>query len=146
MRDIKFKGKAIMTTTDLDGKGIEHTNGWVKGNLIISGSNCFIVGGFVEVNDEYTNLSWWVKVHEYSVGQFSEELDSYGEEIYEGDCVEYIERNLDQAFGFSENSKPYNTRRLTIKKVGTDLNVPKGFIKEIKVIGNKYEDKGVTNL
>jgi len=85
MREIKFRGKAVMTLDELDKDHFEHEKGWVIGSLIVDGNDRYIVGNIVEASDDGLIHEWWLKVHPESVGQFTGYEDYWKKEIYEGD-------------------------------------------------------------
>src|SRR5690625_1795288 len=84
-REIKFRGKAKMSIGELDYMHFEHENGWFYGNIVMYGNTPYIVGDFIEVDQEYTVNEFWVAVHPESVSQFTGLKDKNGKEIYEGD-------------------------------------------------------------
>lgn len=87
MREIKFRGKAVMSTDKLDVLGIEHKDGWVYGNLTMKENEPFIVGDIVEVTDEYIVHEFWVQVITETVGQYTGFKDDWDVDIYEYDIV-----------------------------------------------------------
>ena len=95
MRPIKFKGKATMTIEELDDMHFEHDNGWFVGNLVMFGDVPYIVGDFIEVDEEYTINEFWVKVHPESVSQYTGKISNTQEEIFEGDILNVIAENIE---------------------------------------------------
>lgn len=55
MKEIRFKGKDI------------NTSEWVYGNLIWNNGSPYIVGDFVEINEEYCTLEFWNPVEAHTV-------------------------------------------------------------------------------
>lgn len=89
MREIKFRGKAVMSIDELDKLQIKHKNGWVFGNLITNGGNPFIVGDIADHGDEYIAHEWWMAVDPETVGQYSGIREGNSNPIYEDDLYRY---------------------------------------------------------
>lgn len=71
-REILFRGKRV------------DTGEWVEGDLI---SNNVIVGGIIELNEEYFNTEFWCVVDPETVGQFTGLFDKKGRKIFDGDVL-----------------------------------------------------------
>lgn len=133
MRDIKFRGKSVMTIEELDTRGFEHKNGWFYGNLVMYGNMPYIVGDFIEVGEDYTVNEFWVPVHPTSVGQYTGLKDSKRKEIYEGDIFRDIDGFLWKVSfsdgGFIAEGGEWNLTEALIEFVPDHC----------EVIGNIYE-------
>src|SRR5690625_3783281 len=84
-----------MTIEELDDMHFEHDNGWFVGNLVMFGDVPYIVGDFIEVDEEYTINEFWVKVHPESVSQYTGKISNTQEEIFEGDILNVIAENIE---------------------------------------------------
>lgn len=140
-RVIKFRGKSLMPIEELALLDIEHENGWVIGNLIISDELSFIVGPIVEATYEYLTHEWWVPVDPKTVGQFTGILDLNSQEIYEGDIckrtlVNFYEIKVfgDEIIGTVEYQE--DTYWIDFKRDATSLFCE---VNPTEVIGNIYE-------
>ncbi|PAY11515.1 YopX family protein [Bacillus sp. 7705b] len=89
------------------------------------GDGCRV--SIAESHEEGTALMW-------GTGQ----KDENGKMIYPGDGVEFEERNLAQAFAGCDGPDFIRKKRIIFIAKGRH-NVPEGFIKNLKVIGNVYE-------
>lgn len=139
-----------MPIEELNEMGFEHDNGWVVGNLIQNGSEPWIVGDLVEVDDEYIVHDFWVKVHPESVGQVTGETDIKDTPIIEGDVVEF------DLYGDGEKQKGVVEYKNASFLVQTDYEPPMdgthlgGALayelgklikndKDVEIIGNTFE-------
>jgi len=98
--------------------------------------------GIHDFLDEYINpfvemVGEWKTPRIYR--QYTGLKDSEGTEIYEGDLVSYQKRNLSQAFGVG-GGQEYLSFISEIKYRDQGFNVPQGFVRNLKVIGNVYEN------
>lgn len=156
MREIKYRGKAVMTKVELDYQGIPNFQGWVWGNLIKSGDTYYIVGNIIEASEDGLLHEWWTKVYSESVGQFTGLKDKNGMEIYERDIIS-LTNNTDEVYGevgqvlweqsecnFTVQYKAKNP--VTLEEYGTIVTVylvsNETYKNEIEyeVIGNVYEN------
>ncbi|MGJ6717804.1 YopX family protein [Listeria monocytogenes] len=144
MREIEFRGKALISIEELDEIGIKHKNGYVYGDLA---DNSHIVTGILESNDEYICSETWCGIDSKTIGQYTGLKDKNGKKIFEGDIVAFSEDDFhvfnSQVEYFSEDGYP-----------AFDIKVPSDYyfdsnvfsevsmsgLHEIEVIGNIHEN------
>lgn len=154
MREIKFRGKSKLVIEELEELYVEHSNGWVYGNLVMYGKTPYIVGDFIEVDLEYTINEFWIPVIHESVGQYTGLIDRNGREFFEGDIITWQDKPI---FSDSEKSeklkdiivfedgcfktKTYNellSNLARIEKTGFKFNYLTHH--QTEIIGNIYEN------
>ena len=96
-----------MSIGKMDRFGINHNNGWVNGNLVMCGKQPFIVGDFIEVDEEFTINEWWCPVYVKTTGQYTGLKDKNGTEIYEGDIFALEVPYIDFVIGETIYEKEY---------------------------------------
>ena len=142
MREYKFRGKAIMPIGELDKLGIKHDNGWVYGNLIITGNEAWIVGSIIEWDDEYIAHEWWCQVDRNTIGQYTGLKDKHGQEIYEGDVLLNTYKPMLKNI-FSDRQVyviEYQYKGFRFKPLFKELACKYEIEEDMKVIGNIYEN------
>ncbi|MCJ0932950.1 YopX family protein [Virgibacillus halodenitrificans] len=132
MREIKFKGKAIMTNEELDSMHFIHDNGWFSGNLIQNGNKPWILGDIVESDPEYIVHDFWVRVDPKSVSQYTGLKDKNGQEIFEGDITRDFDEGIISKVKFEDG-------QFLITDPIYDSEPLCEFDSCIEVIGNIYE-------
>ena len=89
------------------------------------------IGGYDAVYD-YDELETRILM------QYTGVKDKNGKEIYDGDIVKYTERNLENAFGGKGDA--YKEKKRIVRWFMDGWVIPKGFVQDIEVIGNIYEN------
>lgn len=148
MREIKFRGKTRLSIEELNDREIEHTDGWIIGNLIVNGDKPMIVGDLIEVDPEYIVHEQWCSVIPETVDQYTGLKDNNGIEIYEGDVItnELYKREGLAFVVYYDNEKGMFKQRPFIfenngKKLGNkDLTLQMDSVSNKEIIGNIYEN------
>jgi hypothetical protein len=146
-RIIKFRGKDIKT-----GEWVE---GFYAMHHVPETDNHDKVTGFKEIpcifNDEpgqRSKGSYWHEVDPDSVGQFTGCLDKHGNEVYEGDIVEFSEYVADYLLRTHKLEVFYSRGVFhplaEIFSCGTDYDAGSKML-DCEVIGNIYDNKELLN-
>ncbi|MIL11603.1 hypothetical protein RH50_06855 [Listeria monocytogenes] len=129
MREIEFRGKALISIEELDEIGIKHKNGYVYGDLV---DNSHIVTGILESNDEYICIETWCGIDSKTIGQYTGLKDKSDNKIFEGDI------------GWDEHNECYGVVKF---EEGKFLYVWENIVEDlwevadnIEVIGNIHEN------
>lgn len=143
MREIKFRGKRA-------------DNGeWIYGDLSSDGlGNYWIIGPVVEADEEYIAHEYWWNVNPKTVGQLIGLKDKNGQEIYEGDILEYRDYmwNYDHnqvhlgVVVWRDNTAGFICERRVIDGEVVEPNYglcTLAYNKKAKVIGNIYENSNL---
>jgi len=77
--------------------------------------------------------------HEIELLEYTGVKDINNIEIYTGNIVRYKERNLEKAFGM-DKGEDFIEKTRVIKFSNLWFNVPQGFVRDLEVIGNIYEN------
>ena len=128
MREIKFRG--------LDNNGV-----WYYGYI-----DKYSFNGYTEVSIKFSDESGSIiiyKVKEETVGQYTGLKDKNGNEIYEGDMLEYSMHSRERGIVVFRDSSFILTRKNDDYCI-TDLEEDKGFFLEI--INNIYENPDLLDV
>lgn len=138
MREIKFRGKAIMSTEELELIGIEHDNGWVYGNLIKNGNRPVITADIIEEIEESIYPEWWVVVDPKTVGQYTGLKDKNGLEIYEGDLLQHPNGTIAK-IQYSDYLSAFVA--VYVQNGDTEMDfLDKEIVNECEIVGNIYKN------
>lgn len=134
MRKVKFRGKAVMSTEQLDKEHFQHKSGWIYGNLIVTGTEHYIVGSIIEASDIGLIHEWWVQVEPSSVGQFTGLKDKNVTEIYEGDVTFNEVCDVYGTVIYDEDEGAFLYDRLNVVSLLGECHM------DLEVAGNIYEN------
>ncbi len=137
MREIKFRGKAVMTKDELDYQSIPNYKGWIKGSLVVDGNDHYIVGEIVDASDDGLIHEWWAKVEPKSVGQYTGLKDKNSREIYEGDVLNHITHDFHLEVSWQALWPGFY-----YQYIGTEQfhKLTVGAVGHFEIIGNIYEN------
>ncbi|HFK0324938.1 TPA: YopX family protein [Listeria monocytogenes] len=139
MREIEFRGKALISIEELDEIGIKHKNGYVYGDLA---DNSHIVTGILESNDEYICSETWCGIDSKTIGQYTGLKDKNGKKIFEGDIVDIsVYDRLD--WSSIKGKVVFLNGAWLVVDVGHFAITLQSETNEIEIIGNVHENLGL---
>ncbi|EPF9592469.1 TPA_asm: hypothetical protein GGA86_13870 [Listeria monocytogenes] len=139
MREIEFRGKALISIEELDEIGIKHKNGYVYGDLA---DNSHIVTGILESNDEYICSETWCGIDSETIAQYTGLKDKNGKKIFEGDIVDIsVYDRLD--WSSIKGKVVFLNGAWLVEDVGHFAITLQSETNEIEIIGNVHENLGL---
>lgn len=135
MREIEFRGKALISIEELDEIGIKHINGYVYGDLV---DNSHIVTGILESNDEYICIETWCGIDQKTIGQYTERQDINNNKIFEKDIAtcQFFDKKITGLIEFIEFMWAVNDRKNQRLYQFNEVS-------NIEIIGNIHENSEI---
>lgn len=98
-REIKIRGKSVISIEEMNDMDMIHDNGWVYGAFV----DGYIVNGVNEVTGEYIAINQWCKVDPETIGQYIGRKDENDDFVYEEDIASVIIQR--HVFGFYQETE-----------------------------------------